>query len=139
VLSPADSYPGGRRAGWYPKICWDLGFREVAREAVLAGADLILAPVGWGDPWRPQYELSCAARVLDNAVYAASANQLGSCSDARFDAPGHVYAPDGLRVSRSEGERSVGEVDPGAPKRWRRLYGSTLLDGVETASLEVCS
>lgn len=123
-------------------ICWDLGFPEVAREAALAGADLILAPAGWRTPWGHQYEISCAARALDNAVYLASANQLGAYPEARFDAPGHVYGPDGLRVSRSIGNLSVGEVDPGAPERWRRLYGNTFIDGVdvldgaEAASLE---
>lgn len=112
-------------------ICWDLGFPEVAREAALAGADLILAPAGWRSPWGLQYELSCSARALDNGLYLASANQLGVYPEARFDAPGHVYGPDGLRISRSEGERSVGEMDPGAPERWRRLYGNTFLDGIE--------
>lgn len=121
-------------------ICWDLGFPEVAREAALAGAELILAPAGWREPWGPQYKLSCAARALDNAVYLASANQLGIYPEARFGCPGHVYGPDGLRVSRNEGERSVGEVDPGAVERWRRFYGSTLLvDTVEAVPLEVCS
>lgn len=112
-------------------ICWDIGFPEVVREAALSGADLILAPAGWRSPWGPQYELSCAARALDNAVYLASANQLGVYPEARFDVPGHVYGPDGLRISRSEGEWSIGEVDPGAPGRWRRLYGNTFIDGVE--------
>jgi predicted amidohydrolase len=120
-------------------ICWDLGFPEIAREAALAGAELILAPAGWREPWGPQYELSCAARALDNAVYLASANQLGIYPEARFGCPGHVYGPDGLRVSRSEGERSVGEVEPGAVERWRRFYGSTLLETVEAVPLEVCS
>jgi predicted amidohydrolase len=120
-------------------ICWDLGFPEVAREAALGGADLILAPAGWRDPWGPQYELSCASRALDNAVYLASANQLGVYPEARFGAPGHVYGPDGMRVSRSEGELSVAEVDPDSPERWRQLYGSTLLESVEAVPLEVCS
>ena len=121
-------------------ICWDLGFPEFAREAALAGAELILAPAGWREPWGPQYQLSCAARALDNAVYLASANQLGLYPEARFGCPGHVYGPDGLRVSRSEGERSVGEVDPGAVERWRKFYGSTLLvDTVGAVPLEVCS
>jgi predicted amidohydrolase len=120
-------------------ICWDLGFPEVAREAALAGADLILAPAGWRDPWGPQYELSCASRALDNAVYLASANQLGIYPEARFGAPGHVYGPDGMRLSRCEGELSVAEVDHDAPERWRRFYGSTLLESVETIPLEVCS
>jgi 5-aminopentanamidase len=120
-------------------ICWDLGFPEVAREAALVGADLILAPAGWRDPWGPQYELSCASRALDNAVYLASANQLGVYPEARFGVRGHVYGTDGLRISRSEGELSVAEVDLDASDRWRRFYGSTLLESVEAVPLEVCS
>jgi predicted amidohydrolase len=120
-------------------ICWDLGFPEVAREAALAGAELILAPAGWREPWGAQYELSCAARALDNAVYLASANQLGVYSEARFDTPGHAYGPDGRRISRSEGERSYGELDTAAPVRWRSFYGSTFLEPVEATPLEVCS
>lgn len=120
-------------------ICWDLGFPEISREAALAGADLILAPAGWRDPWGLQYDLSCAARALDNAVYLASANQLGVYPEARFDAPGHVYGPNGLRISSIEGDRSVAELDPDAPAQWRRFYGSTLLESVDTTSLEVCS
>ncbi|HZC19119.1 MAG TPA: carbon-nitrogen hydrolase family protein [Rubrobacteraceae bacterium] len=128
---------GGARVAFV--ICWDLGFPEVAREAALAGADLILAPAGWREPWGPQYELSCAARALDNAVYLASANQLGVYPEARFGAPGHVYGPDGQRVSNEDGERSVAEIDLEASGRWRTFYGSTLLERAETVPLEVCS
>jgi hypothetical protein len=31
-------------------------------------------------------------------------------------------------ISRREGKRSVGEIDPGAPDRWRMFYASTLLE-----------
>ena len=118
-------------------ICWDLGFPDVAREATLAGADLILAPAGWREPWGAQYGLSCAARALDNAVYLASANQIGVYPEACFHTPGHFYGPDGLRVSTEEGEWSASRIDPGLPAQWRRFYGSTFLD--EAAPLEVCS
>ncbi len=120
-------------------ICWDLGFPEVAREAAAGGAELVLAPAAWREPWGPQYALSCAARALDSGIHLASANQLGVYPEARFGAPGHVYGPDGMRVSRSEGELSVAEVDPDSPERWRQLYGSTLLESVEAVPLEVCS
>ena len=119
-------------------ICWDLGFPEVAREAALSGAELVLAPAGWREPWGRQYEISCSARALDNAVYLASANQLGIYPEALFNTPGHTYGPDGMRVSESEGERSYGGVDGGAPGRWRRFYGSTILEAAE-APLEVVS
>lgn len=139
VFVPGTKLPvveaGGMRVALL--ICWDLGFPEVAREATLVGADLILAPAGWREPWGAQYDLSCAARALDNAVYLASANQIGVYPEARFHTPGHVYGPDGLRVSTEEGERSAGQVDLAFPMQWRVVYGSTYLD--EAAPLEVCS
>jgi 5-aminopentanamidase len=108
-------------------ICWDLGFPEAVREAALQGADLVLAPAGWRYPWGPQYDLVCAARALDNAVYLASANQLGDYPEARFDAPGGVYGPDGTHLARSTDVMSVAEIDLDFPARWRASFGSTLL------------
>ncbi len=102
-------------------ICWDLGSPEAVREAALAGADLVLAPAGWRRPWGPQYELACAARALDNAVYLASANQLGDYPEAHFDTPGGVYGPDGGLISDS-----VAGIDLGLPGRWRSSFGNTL-------------
>jgi predicted amidohydrolase len=107
-------------------ICWDLGSPEAVREAALGGADLILAPAGWRRPWGRQYELACAARALDNAVYLASANQMGDYPEAAFDTPGGVYGPNGLRVCERTGSRSVAEVDLGLPERWRNSFGNTL-------------
>jgi predicted amidohydrolase len=139
VFVPGTKLPvveaGGMRVSLV--ICWDLGFPEVAREAALAGADLILAPAGWREPWGMQYELSCAARALDNAVYLASANQVGVYPEARFHTPGHVYGPNGLRVSTEEGERSASRINSDLPAQWKRCYGSTFLN--EAAPLEVCS
>ena len=123
-------------------VCWDLGFPEVVREAALAGAELILAPAGWRDPWGAQYELSCAARALDNAVYLASANQIGAYPEASFGAAGGVYGPDGSLVSEATevlgGVLSVAEVDTGFPERWRSFYGDTVFER-RTSPLEACS
>jgi len=112
-------------------ICWDLGSPEAVREAALGGADLILAPAGWRSPWGRQYELACAARALDNAVYLASANQMGDYPEAVFDTPGGVYGPNGLRVCERTGSRSVAEVDLGLPERWRNSFGNTLPASME--------
>lgn len=125
-------------------VCWDLGFPEVAREAAMGGADLILAPAAWRGPWGPQYDLSCAARALDSGVYVASANQLGDYPEARFDAPGHVYGPDGQRVSRAVGHASFGTLDHDAPGSWRAVYGNTLAGEGRVAivgdePVEICS
>jgi predicted amidohydrolase len=113
-------------------IYWDHGSPEAVREAALGGADLVLAPAGWRRPWDRQYELACAARALDNAVYLASANQMGDCPEAGFDTPGGVYGPNSLRVCERTGSRSVTEVDLGPPERWRSTFGSILPAPIET-------
>ena len=126
-------------------ICWDLGFPEVAREAAAGGAELVLAPAAWREPWGYQYALSCAARALDSGIHLASANQLGDYPEARFGAPGHVYGPDGRRISRRLGAASIARLDPGAPELWRRFYGDTLIGhsrvvvGIDEGSLEIVS
>ena len=108
-----------------------------SREAALKGADLILAPAGWRYPWGRQYELACAARALDNAVYLASANQLGDYPEAGFDTPGGVYGPDGLRVCELTSSHSVARVDLGLPDRWRKSFGSTLPAPAETPASRI--
>jgi hypothetical protein len=64
--------------------------------------------------------------TLDNAVYLASANQLGDYLQVSFDTPGNVYGPDGARICRRVGAGSVTEVDVELPERWRSSFGSTL-------------
>ena len=121
-------------------ICWDLGFPEVVREAAHDGTELILAPAGWRELYARQYELSCAARALDNGVYLASANQVGDYPEARFGTPGGVYGPDGRLISETLGVRSVSAVDRAVSVSWRSCYGSTLYrNGAVPASLEACS
>jgi predicted amidohydrolase len=120
-------------------ICWDIGFPEMAREAALGGADLILVPAAWREPWGLQYDLSCAARALDSGVHVASANQSGVYPEASFATPGHVYGPDGMRVSSSLGAMSVGTVDLTTSLRWRTLYGDTLVGGAGEEPLEIVS
>jgi predicted amidohydrolase len=105
-------------------VCWDLGFPEVAREAAAGGAELLLAPAAWREPWGAQYALSCAARALDSGIHLASANQLGDYPEARFGAPGHVYGPDGARISGRIGAASVARLDPDAPELWRGSTGT---------------
>lgn len=113
-------------------VCWDLGFPEAAREAAASGADLILAPAAWREPWGPQYDLSCAARALDSGLFVASANQRGEYPEARFAAPGHVYGPDGARISHESDAASVAHLDPAAITGWRTTYGGTLRDRADT-------
>lgn len=120
-------------------VCWDMGFPELVREAALGGAELVLIPAAWREPWGFQYDLSCAARALDSGIYVASANQAGVYPEAVFSTRGHVYGPDGMRVSSSFGAASIGVLDPTAALRWRTCYGNTLASRVGEEPLEIVS
>lgn len=136
VFSPGVDVPivaaGGLRVACV--ICWDLGFPEVVRGAAAGGAELILAPAGWRTPYGRQYDLSCAARALDNAVYVASANQLGDYPEASFDTPGGVYSPDGSRAlelgkGRLNHRSGFVSLEAGLSERWKSDYGNPLFYG----------
>ncbi|MGI8650380.1 MAG: carbon-nitrogen hydrolase family protein [Rubrobacter sp.] len=107
-------------------VCWDLGHPETVREAVAKGADLILSPAAWREPWGFQYALSSAARALDSGVYLATANQLGSYPEADFSTPGGVFGPDGTRLSGS-GMFGFGTLEPDFASEWRISYGDARL------------
>ena len=109
---------GGVRVGLV--ICWDLMFPETVREAAFSGAEIILAPSAWEDPYGPQYDLACAARSLDNALYVASANQTGAYPEAVFSAPGGVYRYDGVPLG------NAAPVDLSAMQGYREEFGGML-------------
>jgi predicted amidohydrolase len=73
---------GGLRIGI--NICYDAGFPEAARCLALAGADLILLPTNWpeGAASTPKYLVP--ARALENHVYYAAVNRVGTERGFRF-------------------------------------------------------
>ena len=78
VFVPGDGMPivgaGGARVAI--AICWDLGSPEAAREAAFGGRNSSW-PRPAGGTRREDSTSWRAPRALDNAVYVASANQLG--------------------------------------------------------------
>jgi predicted amidohydrolase len=73
---------GGLRIGI--NICYDAGFPEAARCLALAGADLIVLPTNWpeGAVNSPKYLVP--ARALENHVYYAAVNRVGTERGFRF-------------------------------------------------------
>jgi hypothetical protein len=69
----------------------------------------------------------------------ASANQSGVYPEAGFATRGHLYGPDGVRVSSSSGPKSIGTVDTSTSLLWRAGYGNTLVKRVGEEPLEIVS
>jgi predicted amidohydrolase len=65
-------------------ICYDLSFPEAARVLSLAGADLIVLPTNWPPGAEQTADHLVAARALENHIYCAAVNRIGSERGFRF-------------------------------------------------------
>lgn len=61
-------------------ICYDLRFPELARQAAIDGADLLLLPACWYDgPQKPEHwETLLSARAIENELFVAGVCHAGS-------------------------------------------------------------
>ncbi|MFN8592805.1 MAG: carbon-nitrogen hydrolase family protein [Thermomicrobiales bacterium] len=89
-------------------ICYDAGFPEHCRALALAGADLILCPSAFsrGEEER-RYDLYFPMRALENTVYLAVANLVGSADGQNFFGRGAVFAPSGAALATAGAAEEV--------------------------------
>lgn len=59
-------------------ICYDGGFPEPARCLALLGADLIVLPTNWPPGAEPAAEYAINTRAMENTVYYAAVNRVGT-------------------------------------------------------------
>jgi predicted amidohydrolase len=88
-------------------ICWDLAFPELARLLALEGADILLAPSAWEDPYQLPYVNFGMARAIDNTAFLATSNHVGSSQQLHFFGKSSVYGPDGEVISRAESDENA--------------------------------
>lgn len=81
-------------------ICYDAGFPEHCRALALAGAELILCPSAFsrGEEER-RYDLYFPMRALENTVFLAVANLVGSAAGLDFFGRGAVFDPSGAPLA----------------------------------------
>lgn len=129
---PGASYPvfetGLGRVGIL--ICWDAAFPEAARCLALQGADFLAVPASWERPYRPQWELTIAARALDNGLPVAGANRVGPDRTLDFFGASLVAGPLGvpLAVCGEDEEAKAVPLDHGETARARTLFATQLKD-----------
>ncbi|TLS38656.1 carbon-nitrogen hydrolase family protein [Pseudalkalibacillus caeni] len=79
-------------------ICWDLAFPELSRALALKGADILIAPSAWEDPYDAPFTQFGAARAIDNTVYVAACNHVGESGELTFFGKSAIYGPDGQTI-----------------------------------------
>ena len=65
-------------------ICYDLRFPELFRRYALAGAKLILLPAEWPHPRRTHWRTLLRARAIENQMFVAGCNRVGSSKGSDF-------------------------------------------------------
>lgn len=109
---------GGIRVGM--NICYDAAFPEAARALALLGADLILLPTNWPPGAECVSQHAINSRAMENAVYYAAVNRVGSERGFEFIGGSSICDPSGGTVARSTGtgeEILYADVDPEKSRR----------------------
>jgi len=108
----------------FPTVCFDLRFPELYRVGASRGAEAFTVIANWPAPRAEHWRTLLRARAIENLAYVFAVNRAGP--DPHLDYPGRsaVISPKGeilAEMEETQGVRSV-EIDPGAPKRWRREF-----------------
>ncbi|NVK72286.1 MAG: carbon-nitrogen hydrolase family protein [Oceanospirillaceae bacterium] len=77
------------------QICFDLEFPEGARALTKAGADIILMPNGNMHPYENTHLILSQARAIENQVFVATCNRVGSGHGGLFPGESLVVSPIG--------------------------------------------
>ncbi len=96
-------------------ICYDLRFPEAARALTLAGADIIAVPTNWPAGAEVNAQLLVPTRAMENGVYVAACDRVGTESGFRFIGMSGVAGPDGkyLVYTGTDGEQALyATLDP---------------------------
>jgi len=114
-------------------ICYDSAFPESSRVMTIQGADLIALPTNWPPGAECVAEHVIATRAMENAVYFAAVNRVGTERGFEFIGRSRICAPNGETLAVSTGtdeEILYAEIDPeqARNKRVVRVPGKHAID-----------
>jgi 5-aminopentanamidase len=104
---------GGLRIGM--NICYDGSFPESARCLMLLGADLIVLPTNWPTGAIGTAKTLIPARALENHVYYAAVNRVGTERGFQFIGMSRILGCSGEFLAASEDDEPTilyAEIDP---------------------------
>lgn len=103
-------------------VCFDGGFPEFPRVLALLGADLIVLPTNWADKAMTTARLVPPVRALENAVYFAACNRVGTESGFHYIGRSSIHDPSGSPLATADHDRDevlFARIDPQAARRKR--------------------
>ncbi|MEF8853809.1 MAG: nitrilase-related carbon-nitrogen hydrolase, partial [Haloarculaceae archaeon] len=91
--------------------CYDLRFPELYRDLVDAGATLVCVPSAWPYPRVEHWRLLPRARAVENLLYVAPVNGVGTFADAELLGRSAVYDPWGTTLAAAVDEPATVTAD----------------------------
>jgi predicted amidohydrolase len=107
-----------------PLICYDLRFPELARDAVRAGAEVLIYIAAWPVKRFLHWITLLQARAIENLAYVIGVNRCGSDPQFSYNGRSLVVDPHGVIIAdASEQERVISaQIDPAIVRDWRAQF-----------------
>ena len=107
-----------------PLICYDLRFPELARNAVKAGAEVLIYIAAWPVKRIQHWITLLQARAIENQAYLIGVNRCGTDPDFTYTGRSLVVDPHGVVIAdAAEQERVVSaRIDPAVVRQWREQF-----------------
>ncbi|MFO7753408.1 MAG: nitrilase-related carbon-nitrogen hydrolase [Desulfobacteraceae bacterium] len=97
-------------------ICYDLRFPEMSRSLVLGGADVLILCSAWPFPRLRHLSTLIQARAIENQVYFAAANRVGTENGITFCGSSCIVDPYGVAAAAASEEKETlitADIDAG--------------------------
>lgn len=114
-------------------ICYDGGFPEAARVLSIRGADLIVLPTNWppGGSYMAEFSINC--RAMENGIYFAAVNRIGTENGFSFIGKSRICSPVGATMTSIDNDKPGiirADIDPVAArtKLIVRVPGKHMID-----------
>jgi len=94
-------------------ICYDMEFPETARVLAIDGAAIVLTPTASMDPYAAYQAVYTRARAMENSIYVATANTVGTLDRFHFFGESSVVGPNGDVIDIADGEERtlIAQID----------------------------
>ena len=78
-------------------ICYDMRFPEIF-QAASRTADLIIVAANWPEKRSSHWKVLSQARAIENQVYLAACNCVGTINSLSYSGDSALYSPDGIKL-----------------------------------------
>ena len=90
------------------QICYDIRFPEVSRKLALEGAEILIVSAAFPDPRSVHWNTLVQARAIENQVYMAAVNRIGTGFDKKtYFGHSQIVDPWGVVLTRPNSEGRI--------------------------------